>query len=232
MRTPDSNLEEKKAAGEAAADLVRDGMVIGLGTGSTVAWAIRRIGEMVDGDEDGDEGIDILGVPTSYQAQELAISCGVPLTTLEQHPVLDLAIDGVDQIDRNLVAIKGGGGAHAREKVISCSARWFVIVADASKRAVVLDRPVPLEVLPIAANLVDRLVKEMGGVPKIRQARMKDGPVITDNGNLVIDVDFGIIEDPRGLASELCALPGVLEHGIFDNVDQLVLGSGKVIDRR
>ncbi len=230
MRTLDSNLEEKRAAGEAAADLVRDGMVIGLGTGSTVAWTIRRIGEMVDWDED--EGIDILGVPTSYQAQELAISCGVPLTTLEQHPVLDLAIDGADQIDRNLVAIKGGGGAHAREKVVSYSARWFVIVADASKRAEVLDRPVPLEVLPIAASLVERLVKKMGGVPKIRQAKMKDGPVITDNGNLVVDVDFGIIEDPRGLASELSALPGVLEHGIFDNVDQLVLGPGKVIDRR
>ncbi|MEA2045225.1 MAG: ribose-5-phosphate isomerase RpiA [Euryarchaeota archaeon] len=230
MRTPDSNLEEKRAAGEAAADLVRDGMVIGLGTGSTVAWTIRRIGDMVDGDED--EGIDILGVPTSYQALELAISCGVPLTTLEQHPVLDLAIDGADLIDRNLVAIKGGGGAHAREKVVSCSARWFVIVADASKCAEVLSVPVPLEVLPIAANLVKRLVKEMGGVPKIRQAKMKDGPVITDNGNLVIDVDFGIIEDPKGLASELSALPGVLEHGIFDNVDQLVLGPGKVIDRR
>ncbi|MHC1593931.1 MAG: ribose-5-phosphate isomerase RpiA [Methanotrichaceae archaeon] len=228
MRTPYSNLGEKRAAGEAAADLVQDGMVIGLGTGSTVAWTIRRIGEMVD----GDDGLDILGVPTSYQAQELAISCGVPLTTLEQHPVLDLAIDGADQIDRNLVAIKGGGGAHAREKVVSCSARWFVIVADASKRAEVLDRPVPLEVLPIAANLVERLVKEMGGVPNIRQAKMKDGPVITDNGNLVIDVDFGIIEDPKGLASELSALPGVLEHGIFDNVDQLVLGPGKVIDRR
>lgn len=230
MRTPDSNLEEKRAAGEAAADLVRDGMVIGLGTGSTVAWTIRRIGDMVDGDED--EGIDILGVPTSYQALELAISCGVPLTTLEQHPVLDLAIDGADLIDRNLVAIKGGGGAHAREKVVSCSARWFVIVADASKCAEVLSVPVPLEVLPIAANLVKRLVKEMGGVPKIRQAKMKDGPVITDNGNLVIDVDFGIIEDPKGLASELSALPGVLEHGIFDNVDQLVLGPGKIIDRR
>ena len=228
MRTPDSNLEEKRAAGEAAADLVRDGMVIGLGTGSTVAWTIRRIGDMVN----GDDGIDILGVPTSYQAQELAISCGVPLTTLEQHPVLDLAIDGVDQIDRNLVAIKGGGGAHAREKVISCSARWFVIVADASKRAKVLSVPVPLEVLPIAANLVEHLVKDMGGVPKIRQAKMKDGPVITDNGNLVIDVDFGIIEDPKGLASKLSALPGVLEHGIFDNVDQLVLGPEKVIDRR
>jgi len=226
MRTPDSNLEDKRAAGEAAADLVRDGMVIGLGTGSTVAWTIRRIGEMVD------DGVDILGVPTSYQAQELAISCGVPLTTLEQHPVLDLAIDGVDQIDRNLVAIKGGGGAHAREKIVSCSARWFVIVADASKRAEVLSVPVPLEVLPIAANLVEHLVKKMGGVPKIRQAKMKDGPVITDNGNLVIDADFGIIEDPKSLASELCALPGVLEHGIFDYVDQLVLGPGKVIDRR
>jgi ribose 5-phosphate isomerase A len=103
VRTPDSNAGEKRAAGEAAAGMVRDGMVLGLGTGSTVAWTIKRIGEMVE------EGMEVLGVPTSYQAQELAIAAGIPLTSLDQDPVLDLAIDGANQISRDLIAIKGGG---------------------------------------------------------------------------------------------------------------------------
>lgn len=229
VRTPDSNVEEKKVAGEAAAEMVRDGMVVGLGTGSTVAWTIRRIGEMVE------EGLEILGVATSYQAQELAISCGVPLTSLDQHPVLDLAIDGADQTDRNLVTIKGGGGAHAREKVVSQSASWFVIVADSSKYVDSLSAQVPVEVLPFAAKLVAGKIEDMGGAPVLRQARMKDGPVITDNGNFVIDADFGVIEDPAALALRLSSLPAVVEHGIFENVDQLLVvqdGEVKLVGRR
>lgn len=217
VRTPDSNVEEKRAAGEAAAEMVRDGMVLGLGTGSTVAWTIKRIGEMVA------EGMEVLGVPTSYQAQELAIAAGIPLTTLEQDPVLDLAIDGADQIAADLTAIKGGGAAHAREKVVAHSAQWFVIVADSSKRVDLLSHPVPVEVLPFAAKLVGIWIEELGGSPQIRQAKMKDGPVITDNGNFVIDADFGVIEDPGLLAAQLSEIPGVVEHGIFENVDELVV---------
>jgi ribose 5-phosphate isomerase A len=217
VRTPDSNVEEKRAAGEAAAEMVRDGMILGLGTGSTVAWTIKRIGEMVE------EGMDILGVPTSYQAQELAISSGIPLTTLDQDPILDLAIDGTDQIAADLTAIKGGGAAHAREKVVAHSAQWFVIVADSSKHVDLLSHPVPVEVLPIAAKLAEIWIEELGGTPQIRQAKMKDGPVITDNGNFVIDADFGIIEDPGLLAAQLSEIPGVVEHGIFENVDELVV---------
>ncbi|HNT72507.1 MAG TPA: ribose-5-phosphate isomerase RpiA [Methanothrix sp.] len=217
VRTPDSNAGEKRAAGEAAAGMVRDGMVLGLGTGSTVAWTIKRIGEMVE------EGMEVLGVPTSYQAQELAIAAGIPLTSLDQDPVLDLAIDGADQISRDLIAIKGGGAAHAREKVVAASARWFVIVADSSKYVDSLSHPVPVEVLPIAGRLASRRIEELGGSPQIRQARMKDGPVITDNGNFVIDADFGTIEDPGPLAAQLSEIPGVVEHGIFENVDELVV---------
>ena len=217
VRTPDSKAEEKRAAGEAAAEMVRDGMVLGLGTGSTVAWTIKRIGEMVE------EGMEVLGVPTSYQAQELAIAAGIPLTSLDQDPVLDLAIDGADQISRDLIAIKGGGAAHAREKVVAASARWFVIVADSSKYVDSLSHPVPVEVLPIAGRLASRRIEELGGSPQIRQARMKDGPVITDNGNFVIDADFGTIEDPGPLAAQLSEIPGVVEHGIFENVDELVV---------
>ncbi|MHC1631013.1 MAG: ribose-5-phosphate isomerase RpiA [Methanotrichaceae archaeon] len=229
VRTPDSNSEEKQAVGEAAADLVRDDMILGLGTGSTVAWTIKQIGKMVE------DGLNVLCVPTSYQAQELAIECGVPLATLEIHPVLDLAIDGADQIDHNLATIKGGGGAHAKEKVVSQSAQWFVIVADSSKYVKTLNAPVPLEVLPFAAKLVEKKINDIGGVPILRQAKMKDGPVISDNGNFVIDADFGVIEDPQDLASQLSAIPGVVEHGLFDNVDQLILaeeGKVKTIDRR
>lgn len=217
VRTPDSNAGEKRAAGEAAAGMVRDGMVLGLGTGSTVAWTIKRIGEMVE------EGMEVLGVPTSYQAQELAIAAGIPLTSLDQDPVLDLAIDGADEIAKDLTAIKGGGAAHAREKVVAASARWFVIVADSSKYVDSLSHPVPVEVLPIAGRLASRRIEELGGSPQIRQARMKDGPVITDNGNFVIDADFGRIEDPGPLAAQLSEIPGVVEHGIFENVDELVV---------
>jgi ribose 5-phosphate isomerase A len=217
VRTPDSNAGEKRAAGEAAAGMVRDGMVLGLGTGSTVAWTIKRIGEMVE------EGMEVLGVPTSYQAQELAIASGIPLTSLDQDPVIDLAIDGADEIAKDLIAIKGGGAAHAREKVVAASARWFVIVVDSSKYVDILSHPVPVEVLPIARRLASRRIEELGGSPKIRQARMKDGPVITDNGNVVIDADFGRIEDPGPLAAQLSEIPGVVEHGIFENVDELVV---------
>jgi len=196
---------------------VRDGMVLGLGTGSTVAWTIKRIGEMVE------EGMEVLGVPTSYQAQELAIAAGIPLTSLDQDPVLDLAIDGADEIAKDLTAIKGGGAAHAREKVVAASARWFVIVVDSSKYVEILSHPVPVEVLPFAAKLAGRRIEELGGSPKIRQAKMKDGPVITDNGNFVIDADFGRIEDPGLLAAQLSEIPGVVEHGIFESVDELVV---------
>jgi ribose 5-phosphate isomerase A len=217
VRTPDSNADEKRAAGEAAAEMVRDGMVLGLGTGSTVDWTIKRIGEMVE------EGMEVLGVPTSYQASELAIASGIPLTSLDQDPVLDLAIDGADQIARDLTTIKGGGAAHAREKVVASSAQWFVIVADSSKRVDALSHPVPVEVLPFAARLAKSRIEDLGGSPNLRQAKMKDGPVITDNGNFVIDADFGTIEDPGVLATQLSEIPGVVEHGIFENVDQLIV---------
>jgi len=218
MKEASANANAKKAAGESAAALVRDGMVVGLGTGSTVAWTIKRLGTRVK-----EEGLDILGVPTSYQAEALAIASGIPLTTLSQHPVLDLAIDGADQIDFNLFAIKGGGAAHTREKVVSCSARKFVVVADETKYAEKLSRPVPVEVLPFAARLVEQRLKDLGGAPVLRLGKRKDGPVITDNGNFVMDVDFGVIEDPGALAERLCPIPGVVEHGIFDNLDELHL---------
>jgi ribose 5-phosphate isomerase A len=220
MRTPGSNQEDKKAAGESASALVRDGMVLGLGTGSTVAWTILKLGERIK------EGLDILAVPTSYQSEALAIQAGIKLTTLSQHAVLDMTIDGADQIDTSLRAIKGGGAAHTREKVVSHSARRFVIVTDGSKYVQKLSAPVPLEVLSFAFNLVARRVAEMGGQPILRLGKMKDGPVITDNGNFVVDAHFGPIENPQDLSAALSSIPGVMEHGIFCNVDEVHVARG------
>ncbi|MGV8127524.1 MAG: ribose-5-phosphate isomerase RpiA [Methanothrix sp.] len=226
MKDASANQRAKKAAGEAAADLVESGMVVGLGTGSTVAWTIRRLGERVK-----EEGLEFLGVPTSFQAESLAVECGILLTTLNQHPVLDLAIDGADQVDQRLYVIKGGGAAHTREKVVACSARRFVIVADESKYVKQLTHPVPVETLPFALRLVERKLLELGGRPVLRLGKMKDGPVITDNGNFVLDVDFGRIEEPGELGTRMSRIPGLVEHGIFENLDELYLARGSGLER-
>jgi len=218
-------VEEKRAAGESAAQLAKDGMTIGLGTGSTVAWTMRKLGQ-----RQREEGLEFLGVATSYHAEALAIESGLCLTTLSQHPVLDLAIDGADQVDARLSAIKGGGAAHTKEKVVSSSARRFVIVADSSKYVEKLSWPVPIEVLPFALQLVEQRIKQLGGNPLLRQAKMKDGPVITDNGNLILDADFGVLEDPATLAAQLDSIPGLVEHGIFQNADELHLARGGTVE--
>ena len=230
MKDVSANADAKKVAGEAAADLVKGGMAVGLGTGSTVAWTIKRLGERTR-----EEGLDFLGVPTSFQAENLAIECGIQLTTLNQNPVLDLAIDGADQVDSKLYVIKGGGAAHTREKVVACSARRFVIVADGSKYVERLTHPVPVEVLPFAFRPAELRLRELGGEPVLRLGKMKDGPVITDNGNFVLDVSFGTIEEPQGLAAKIAGIAGVVEHGIFDNLDELYLarkGGVEIIGRR
>ena len=225
MKDASANADAKRLAGEAAAELVKSGMVVGLGTGSTVAWTILRLGARVR-----EDGLKFLGVPTSFQAENLAITSGITLTTLNVHPVLDLAIDGADQVDRSLFVIKGGGAAHTREKVVACSAERFVIVADESKYVERLVHPVPVEVLPFAARLVERRLRELGGEPVLRLGKMKDGPVITDNGNFVMDVDFGVIVDPKGLAARICPIPGVVEHGIFYNLDELYLARASGVE--
>jgi len=208
----------KRAAGESAAEAVEDGMVVGLGTGSTAAYAILAIGEAVDA------GLDVTGVPTSFQSRELAREAGIPLADLDDVSV-DIAIDGADQIaDGDLV--KGGGAAHAREKIVDTAADRFLVVVDPTKDAAVLDYPVPLEVLPAARTTVASAIEGLGGDPTLRRAERKDGPVVTDNGNLVLDCDFGAIDDPTGLAATLAQLPGVVEHGLFVGVaDEVHLGT-------
>ena len=197
----------KRAAGQSAAEAVEDGMVVGLGTGSTAAHAIRAIGRQVDA------GLDVVGVPTSFQSRELAREAGIPLADLDEVSV-DLAIDGADEVaDGDL--IKGGGAAHAREKIVDASADRFLVVADPTKTAKTLSHPVPVEVLPAARTTVAERVRRLGGEPALRRAERKDGPVVTDNGNLVLDCAFGPIEEPAALGRDLASLPGVVEHGLF-----------------
>jgi ribose 5-phosphate isomerase A len=217
-RTGKSNTNEKKIVGQAAADLVKDGMVVGLGTGSTTAFAIEALGQKAK------QGLNILGIPTSYQSEMLAIDCGIPLTSLAQNPVVDIALDGADQVDKDLFVIKGGGAAHTNEKIVACSAKRFVILVDQKKVVDVLNHPVPLEIMPNALELVKKVVVELGGNPVLRMAARKDGPVITDNGNFVVDADFGEIRDPVQLGLELSNCVGVVEHGIFWNVDEVYVG--------
>jgi ribose 5-phosphate isomerase A len=219
MKSSAGTDEQKRRAGEAAADAVADGTVVGLGTGSTAAHAIRAIGRQVTA------GLDVRGVPTSYQSRRLAIDSGVPLTSLDEVTDVDLAIDGADQVADGQL-IKGGGAAHAREKVVDASADRLVIVVDPSKRAEILSLPVPVEVLPDARPLVERRVGAIDGEPELRSAQRKDGPVVTDNGNLVLDCDFGTIEDPASLATSIAEIPGVVAHGLFvDLADALVVGT-------
>ena len=215
----------KKNAAEKACELVGDGMVVGLGTGSTAAHAVRCLGRRI-----ADQGLDILGVPTSYATEALAIECGVPLTSLEANPELALAIDGADQVDPALNAIKGGGAAHTREKVVALSAKKFVIVADRGKFVPALNRSVPIEVLPFARRLVEREVKALGGAPKLRTGSGKDGPVISDNGNFILDCDFGPISKPAALGERLASIAGLVEHGIFTCAAEVYLGSDEGVE--
>ncbi|WP_225335630.1 ribose-5-phosphate isomerase RpiA [Halomicrobium urmianum] len=199
--------DAKRRAAASAVEAVEDGMVVGLGSGSTAAHAVRELGDRVDA------GLDVRGVPTSFQAREIAREAEIPLADLDEANV-DLAIDGADQVaDGDLV--KGGGGAHAREKIVDAAADRLLIVIDPTKEADVLDHPIPVEVLPDARTTVAEAVRELGGDPNLRWAENKSGPVVSDNGNLLLDCDFDAVEDPAGLAADLAGLPGVVEHGLF-----------------
>ncbi len=210
----------KQQVGKAAADRVKSGSIVGLGTGSTTAFAIQFLGDRIS----SGELKDIKGIPTSFQASVLAKQYGIPLTTLDEVDQIDIAIDGADEVDPQKNLIKGGGAAHTREKIVDSLAKEFIVVVDSSK---IVERlgafPLPLEVLPIAVAPVMRAVQKLGGQPELRMGIRKDGPVITDQGNMVLDVHFGAIENPAELEKILNNIPGVLENGLFVGVTTLVL---------
>lgn len=218
----DKKREKKEKAAESAASLIKDGMIVGLGTGSTAEIAVRRIGNRIK-----EEGLKLLGIPTSLQTEMLAIECGIPITTLSEHPSLHICIDGADQVDSQLNLIKGGWGSHTREKIVSYAAKKLVICIEEEKLVELLNRPVPLEVLPYAVKIVENQVKELGGVPVLRKEGNKGRYFITEDGNLIIDADFGIIKNPESMNNTLSSVVGSVEHGIFTNAAEVHVGDEK-----
>lgn len=221
--------EARKRVAIEAVKHVKDGFIVGLGSGNTAAYAIKELGRRIH-----EEKWKILGVPTSHQALRLAVRSGIPITTLEEHPQLDLTIDGADQIDKELNLIKGMGGALTREKVVASATKQLIIVADEKKLVEKLgkNQPLPIEVLPFALPTVMLKIEEMGGKPILREGRGKVGPVVTDNGNFIIDADFGLIDSPKELNLELKSIPGVIETGLFiEMADIVYVGKPEGVDK-
>lgn len=211
----------KQQVGKVAADRVQSGSIVGLGTGSTTAYAIQFLGDRLK----SGELKDIKGIPTSFQASVLAKQYGIPLTTLDEVDRIDIAIDGADEVDPQKNLIKGGGAAHTREKIVDSLAAEFIVVVDKSKIVDALGSTfaLPVEVLPMAVTPVMKAIANLGGKPEIRMGVKKDGPVITDQGNMILDVDFGAIANPTELEQTLNNIPGVLENGLFIGVADIVL---------
>lgn len=219
-----ANTESKKRAALAAMKHVKDNMVIGVGTGSTVSCFIEILGEKVRG------GLKVLAVPTSYQSAILLSEQSVPLTTLMVHPSLDIVVDGADEVDQDLNLIKGGGAALTQEKIVASATEHLIIIVDSSKLVQCLGETgaVPVEVIPMAWKLVKTKLEGRGARVVLREGSGKAGPVVTDNGNFVLDAYFAKISDPGSLESELKAIPGVVENGLFIGMAELVyVGSDK-----
>ena len=208
---------EKAAAARASLRFVRDGMTLGLGTGSTAAHVVRFLGEQVRA------GLKVRGIPTSVHTGELATSLGIPLTTLDETQEIDVDIDGADEFDPQLHLIKGGGGALLREKIIASASRQVVIIADSSKQVAVLGKfPLPVEVIPFAQALVAKKITALGAGVKPRK-NAQGNIFVTDEGHHILDCAFGQIPDPPALARKLSDMPGVVEHGLFINLASVVL---------
>ncbi len=207
----------KKQAGEKAAGYVKDGMVVGLGTGSTVEWTIRKLGELKS------EGLEIIGIPTSNSSEMLAKKLEIPLSTLLEHPEIDLTIDGADEVDPNLNLIKGMGGALTREKIVASNSKKEIIVVDDSKLVQTLGTksPVPVEVLTFAWNTCFKSLERLNSEPILR--RVDQQKYVTDNNNYIIDCRFNGISNPKELDFKINNIPGVVENGLFLNLTDLVV---------
>ena len=217
MSNDPKSTSEKEAAGLASMEFIRDGDVVGLGTGSTAAYALQFLGERVR------DGLNIRGIPTSTPSRDLAISLKIPLTTFEEVQQIDVTIDGADEFDPQLNLIKGGGGALLREKVVASASKQVVILADSSKQVAVLGKfPLPVEVIPFAEALIAKKISAMGANVTLR--RRSNGEIfVSDEGHHILDCGFGQIDDPAGLARKLADMPGVVEHGLFIGLAEIVL---------
>ncbi len=221
----DLQLKMKEAVANAAVDQIQNGMTLGLGSGSTAALMIRALGrKLADGSLK-----NIVGVTTSFQGEVLASELDIPLKSLSAVSKIDLAIDGADEVDPNFQLIKGGGACHVQEKLVASLADRFVVVVDSTKivNRLNLDFLLPVEVLPDAWNQVKNRLEEMGAKTQLRMAQKKAGPVVTDQGNLVLDIKFKDgITDSESLEKSINNIPGVLENGLFVNLtDEVLLGN-------
>lgn len=221
---PDLEREKADAAARAVA-MVQPGMKVGLGTGSTAAYAVKALGAKVRG------GMKVVGVPTSERTRALAEAEGIPLTDFTHGVSIDLTIDGADEADRKLRLIKGGGGALLREKVVASVSRRVVIISDSTKVVERLGRfPLPVEVVRFAWPVVAARLADLGAKPKLRTAP-GDAPFVTDEGHYILDAGFGAIDDPERLAATIDGVPGVVGHGLFIGLAHtLVVGRDGGVD--
>jgi ribose 5-phosphate isomerase A len=214
----------KRRAAESAVEYVEPGMVVGLGSGSTAIFAVRRIAWLLQ-----QGGLhDIIGVPTSLQVEQEARALSIPLSTLNAHPVIDLTIDGADEVAPNLNLIKGGGGALLREKIIAQASHREIIVVDESKLSPVLGThwPVPVEVVPFGWPTQVAFLESLGARPALRLDD-EDTPYETDQGNLILDAHFGPMPDPAQVAAQLDRRAGIVAHGLFLGLATEVIVAGK-----
>ncbi len=213
-------MDSKKLAGEKAVEFVKDDMVVGLGTGSTIYWTILKIAERMK------EGLRIYGVPTSKDTEQLAIKLGIPLVDLSELTKLDIAIDGADEVDPSLALIKGGGGALLREKMIASISERFIVVADESKFVQTLGTfPLPIEVIPFGWKMTKKQIEKIGPINPILRLK-NDAPFITDNENYILDCYMKNIEKPEDLTIRLNMIPGVVENGLFVNMCDTAIIAG------
>lgn len=207
----------KVLAAQKSLELIGDGMVVGLGSGSTATHLIRLLGERVK------RGLKVRGIPSSKASEELARSLSIPIVDFRECAEIDVAIDGADEIGPGLALIKGGGGALLREKIVASAAKRFIVIADSSKVVRALGKfPLPVEVIPMASPLIERKLTGLGIRPRVRRAKT-EGEYITDEGNLILDCDCGEIRDPEGLAASIRGMVGVVEHGLFLKMAEMAL---------
>jgi ribose 5-phosphate isomerase A len=220
----------KKLAAQKAISYIRNGMTIGLGTGSTAYWAIQGIGEQVK------NGLSVKAIATSVQSDTLARELGIPMVPFAEIDHLDITIDGADEVDEELNLIKGGGGALLREKIVASATRWYIIIVDESKLVQHLGKfPLPVEVAPFGWELTFRRLVELGGAPKMRMAG--DAPFLTDNQHYILDTSFGLIADPARLHERVSGITGVMEDGFFIGMADVVIagladGGTKTLEKK
>ena len=221
----DLQTQMKQAVAKAAVDQIQNGMILGLGSGSTAALMIEALALKIKSGEIK----DVVGVTTSFQGEVLASELGIPLKSLSSVSEIDLAIDGADEVDPNFQLIKGGGACHVQEKLVAALAKKFIVVVDSSKlvEKLNLDFKLPVEVLPSAWKQVQKTLEQLGGSGNLRMAQKKAGPIVTDQGNLILDLTFkNGIDKPDLLESQINNIPGVLENGLFINLaDEVLVGT-------